>query len=223
MKKISLFSIALTFFITSVLANEVNIFSARHYDSDVQLYEKFTAKTGIKVNVVSGKSGALEKRIMEEGSESKADLYITADAGRLGAFQAKGMFQRGASSAAIKKAVPANFRTAYWTGIAKRARIVYFAPERVSGADLVFFDGTLWVDDEMIREKVGIKTGQRMGHISVSGQNGALSSFADLDVKRKVFIHINTTNPILADDSAERAAVLSAGWEVSHDGMAIEL
>ena len=49
-------------------ANEVNIFSARHYDSDVQLYEKFTAKTGIKVNVVSGKSGALEKRIIEEGA-----------------------------------------------------------------------------------------------------------------------------------------------------------
>ena len=54
-------------------ANEVNIFSARHYDSDVQLYEKFTSKTGIKVNVISGKSGALEKRIIEEGSDSKAD------------------------------------------------------------------------------------------------------------------------------------------------------
>ena len=94
--------------------------------------------------------------------------------------------------------------------------------ERISGADLVFFDGTLWVDDEMIREKVGVKTGQRMGHISVSGQNGALSAFADLNVKRKIFIHINTTNPILADDSPERAAVLDAGWEVSYDGMAIE-
>jgi iron(III) transport system substrate-binding protein len=76
-------------------ANEVNIFSARHYDSDVQLYEKFTNKTGIKVNVISGKSGALEKRIIEEGSDSKADLYITADAGRLGAFDAKGMLQSG--------------------------------------------------------------------------------------------------------------------------------
>ena len=72
----------------SLLANEVNIFSARHYDSDVQLYKKFTAKTGIEVNVVSGKSGALEKRIIEEGADSKADLYITADAGRLGAFEA---------------------------------------------------------------------------------------------------------------------------------------
>ena len=76
-------------------ASEVNIFSARHYDSDVQLYEKFTNKTGIKVNVISGKSGALEKRIIEEGSDSKADLYITADAGRLGAFDAKGMLQSG--------------------------------------------------------------------------------------------------------------------------------
>ena len=56
-------------------------------------YTKSLAKTGIKVNVVSGKSGALEKRIIEEGSESKADLYITADAGRLGAFEAKGMSQ----------------------------------------------------------------------------------------------------------------------------------
>jgi iron(III) transport system substrate-binding protein len=57
--------------LVSSQANEVNIFSARHYDSDVQLYEKFTNKTGIKVNVISGKSGALEKRIIEEGSDSK--------------------------------------------------------------------------------------------------------------------------------------------------------
>ena len=117
-------------------ANEVNIFSARHYDSDVQLYEKFTSKTGIKVNVISGKSGALEKRIMEEGSDSKADLYITADAGRLGAFDSKGMLQGGLNTPNIKSAVPSNFRTSKWVGIAKRARIVYFAPERVSGAEL---------------------------------------------------------------------------------------
>ena len=117
-------------------ANEVNIFSARHYDSDVQLYEKFTSKTGIKVNVISGKSGALEKRIIEEGSDSMADLYITADAGRLGAFDAQGMLQSGLNTPAIKSAVPSNFRTSKWVGIAKRARIVYFAPERVSGAEL---------------------------------------------------------------------------------------
>jgi iron(III) transport system substrate-binding protein len=111
---------------------EVNIFSARHYDSDVQLYQQFTAKTGIKVNVVSGKDKALLKRIKEEGSDSKADLFITADAGKLGAAQANGMFQRGASSSGIKKAVSSNFRTAYWTGIAKRARVIYYNPSKTT-------------------------------------------------------------------------------------------
>jgi len=119
----------------SSYANEVNIFSARHYDSDVQLYEKFTAKTGIKVNVVSGKDKALQKRIIEEGKDCVADLYVTADAGRLGAFQSKGMFQR-ASSAALKKAIPSNFRSPYWFGIAKRARVIYYAPSRLSENDL---------------------------------------------------------------------------------------
>ena len=133
---ISLIAYFASFVFSFSYANEVNIFSARHYDSDVQLYEKFTNKTGIKVNVISGKSGALEKRIIEEGSDSKADLYITADAGRLGAFDAKGMLQAGLNTPAIKAAVPSNFRTSKWTGIAKRARIVYFAPERVTGAEL---------------------------------------------------------------------------------------
>ena len=136
-RKIGIISIFFGFVSSLALANEVNVFSGRHYDSDIQLYEKFTAKTGIKVNVVSGKSKALEKRMIEEGADSKADLYITADAGRLGAFQAKGMFQRGLmSSTAIKSAVPKNFRSTYWTGIAKRARIIYFSPERVSGEEL---------------------------------------------------------------------------------------
>ena len=114
-----------------VNASEVNIFSARHYDSDVQLYEKFTKKTGIKVNVVSGKDKALQKRIIEEGKDCIADLYITADAGRLGAFQVKGMFQK-ASSTVLKKAIPSNFRTAYWFGIAKRARVIYYNPSRTN-------------------------------------------------------------------------------------------
>ena len=94
MKKIILTVLLLSLLKTYALANEVNVFSARHYDSDIQLYEKFTAKTGIKVNIVSGKDKALQKRITEEGADSKADIYITADAGRLGAFDAKGMFNQ---------------------------------------------------------------------------------------------------------------------------------
>jgi iron(III) transport system substrate-binding protein len=134
-KKLLLIIGILAFFKSLVFASEVNVFSARHYDSDIQLYEKFTAKTGIKVNVVSGKDKALQKRITEEGKDSKADLYITADAGRLGAFASKGMFQNSMSPA-IKAAVPENFRTSKWTGIAKRARIMYYSPERVNANEL---------------------------------------------------------------------------------------
>ena len=83
MKKIILLiSIFFTLIVGIANANEVNIFSARHYDSDVQLYEKFTAKTGIKVNVVSGKDKSLQKRIIEARADCIADLYITAAAGR---------------------------------------------------------------------------------------------------------------------------------------------
>ena len=137
MKKISISALIISLFIsTFAIANEVNIFNARHYKADAELYGKFTKKTGIKVNLINGKAGALEKRMIEEGADSSADLYITADAGRCGAFKAKGMTQAGLVSPTIKSSVPKNFRTTHWVGVAKRARIVYYSPERVSGAEL---------------------------------------------------------------------------------------
>ena len=135
MKKTTIITILMILFANITFASEVNIFSARHYDSDIQLYEKFTGKTGIKVNIVSGKDKALQKRITEEGSDCIADLYITADAGRLGDFESKGMFQNSMSSV-IKATVSSNFRSSKWTGIAKRARIIYYSPERVNANDL---------------------------------------------------------------------------------------
>lgn len=103
------------------------------------------------------------------------------------------------------------------------ARLTPALAERLRGAALVLFDGTLWVDDEMVRGATGVKTGSRMGHMSVSGPDGSLASFASLGVRRKILIHINNTNPILLDDSPERAAVEAAGWEVAYDGMEITL
>jgi iron(III) transport system substrate-binding protein len=160
MKELSIVAFFIAFFANMTFAAEVNVFSARHYDSDVQLYEKFTAKTGIKVNIVSGKDKALQKRIIEEGADSKADLYITADAGRLGAFAAKGMFQNSLTPA-IKAAVPLNFRTSKWTGIAKRARIMYYSPERVNANELngMTYEGLAdpkWKDRVVIRQSNNI-------------------------------------------------------------------
>jgi pyrroloquinoline quinone biosynthesis protein B len=95
--------------------------------------------------------------------------------------------------------------------------------ERLRGADLVFFDGTLFTDDEMIRSGAGQKTGRRMGHISNTGAQGAVAGFDGLAVGRKIFIHINNTNPILLADSPERQVVEAAGWEVAFDGMSIRV
>jgi pyrroloquinoline quinone biosynthesis protein B len=93
---------------------------------------------------------------------------------------------------------------------------------RLHGADLVFFDGTLWRDDEMVLAGLGSKTGRRMGHISMSGPQGAIAAFRDIAVGRKVFIHINNSNPVLMADSAERADAEREGWEIAYDGMEIE-
>ncbi len=95
--------------------------------------------------------------------------------------------------------------------------------ERLRGAPLLFFDGTLWTDDEMIRSGTGRKTGGRMGHMSVSGEDGSMAALRPLGIGRKIYLHINNTNPILLDDSPERAEVEKAGFEVAFDGMQIAL
>ena len=92
---------------------------------------------------------------------------------------------------------------------------------RLAGASTVLFDGTLWRDDEMVRAGLGPKTGQRMGHMSVSGPDGTLAAFRDIPVGRKILVHINNSNPILLDDSSERHELGKEGWEVAHDGMEV--
>lgn len=95
--------------------------------------------------------------------------------------------------------------------------------DRLRDAALVLFDGTLWRDDEMIAEGVGTKTGRRMGHVSMSGPDGAIAAFAGLNVRRKIFVHMNNTNPVLRPDSSERAEATAAGWEIGFDGMELQL
>ncbi len=94
---------------------------------------------------------------------------------------------------------------------------------RLRGAPLVFFDGTLWRDDEMVRLGIGPKTGKRMGHMSMSGERGTIAAFRELGVARKIFLHINNTNPVLIENSAERAEAEAAGWTIAHDGLELTL
>jgi pyrroloquinoline quinone biosynthesis protein B len=94
--------------------------------------------------------------------------------------------------------------------------------ERLARADVLLFDGTLFADDEMIRNETGKKSGRRMGHLPINGPDGSLAALAGLS-SRRIFVHINNTNPLLVDGSPERARVAAAGWEVAEDGMEILL
>jgi len=94
---------------------------------------------------------------------------------------------------------------------------------RLQGASLVLFDGTLYTDEEMIAQGLSGKTGRRMGHISMAGPEGSLAAFAALDVTRRVYVHLNNSNPVLREDSLERAEVERSGWEIAFDGMEIGL
>ncbi|HEU0195829.1 MAG TPA: pyrroloquinoline quinone biosynthesis protein PqqB [Nevskiaceae bacterium] len=103
------------------------------------------------------------------------------------------------------------------------AEITGAVKQRVRGAELLLFDGTLWQDDEMITLGAGTKTGHRMGHMSLSGPHGTIAALAELGIRRKVFIHINNSNPVLVADTPQRRQTEAAGWEVSYDGMEIKL
>ena len=119
----------------------VNIYSARHYESDEKIYEDFEAETGIKVNIVQGKAEELIERIEREGQNTQADLFITVDGGILNTAKARGILQ-DSSSDRIEKQVPAEYRDLdnNWIGIATRARVIVYAKDRVDPSELSTYE-----------------------------------------------------------------------------------
>ena len=105
----------------------VNVYSARHYDTDLALYEDFEAQTGIRVNLIEGGSEGLIERIVNEAEFSPADLLITVDAGRLWRAQEAGVFQT-VDSSVLKERIPAHLRepAGHWFGLSKRARVIVY-------------------------------------------------------------------------------------------------
>ena len=111
----------------------------------------------------------------------------------------------------------------YFYFIAACAHVTPELKARLAGAPLVFFDGTVWRDDEMIAAGLGAKTGQSMGHISMSGSEGAIEALKSLTIDRKIFLHINNSNPALLPASPERKTAEAAGWQIPADGTEIVL
>ncbi len=111
-------------------AEQVNLYSARHYDTDFALYDTFTERTGIEVNLIEGGSDALIERIVNEGEYTPADILITVDAGRLWRAQERGIFQPVASEV-LEQRIPAHLREpeGHWFGLSKRARVIVHAKD----------------------------------------------------------------------------------------------
>ena len=141
----------------------------------------------------------------------KAPLYLEESASRLEseAGEAAGIRIRGAGRSLV-----------YIPGCAALSDSVRDAAE---SADVVFFDGTLFTDGEMIRSGVGEKTGRRMGHMPITGPGGSLSWLAKLPAAQKIYIHLNNTNPALIEGSPERLVIEAAGIAVAYDGMEVRL
>ena len=114
-------------------SGEVNLYTARHYDADLALYERFTEETGIRVNRIEGNADQLIARMQSEGANSPADVFVSADAGALWRAQNAGLFQ-AAGSETLNQAIPENLRApgGEWFGFSRRARVVAYDSETVS-------------------------------------------------------------------------------------------
>ena len=95
--------------------------------------------------------------------------------------------------------------------------------EELADADVVLVDGTTWTDDEMIRLGLASKTARDMGHLAVDGPGGSLAVLTGLPAERRIYVHINNTNPMLLEDSPEHAAVTALGVEIGVDGLEVEV
>lgn len=123
-------------------AQEVNLYSARHYDTDVALYDAFTEQSGIAVNLIEGDADQLIERIKAEGRNSPADVLITVDAGRLWRAEEAGLLQP-VSSPVLEEAIPAELRhpEGKWFGLSQRLRGVVYAKDRVEPSEITSYEG----------------------------------------------------------------------------------
>jgi pyrroloquinoline quinone biosynthesis protein B len=159
-----------------------------------------------------GEAGGIEAEAFEV--PGKVALYLEDP-------QAEGYGTVAEDTIGLRLSEPGAGRSAYY--LPGCAALPADLGRKLAGAELVLFDGTTWRDDEMAASGTGDKTAARMGHMCMAGDRGSLAAFARLDVRRKLYVHLNNTNPALLSDTAERAAVEAAGWQVAEDGMEIVL
>lgn len=160
-------------------ADVVNVYSARHYDTDDMLYKQFTEQTGIQVKVIEGKSDALLERLKREGKRSPADVFITVDAGRLNIAEDRKVFQ-SINSRILRERVPEYLRhpEGLWFGLTKRVRVILYSKERVEPCDISNYEGLSdlkWRNRVLIRSSSNVYNQSLVGSfIEVHGKDATL-------------------------------------------------
>jgi iron(III) transport system substrate-binding protein len=151
----------------AAMAAEVNVYNSRHYGTDQQLWDSFTAATGIKVNVVEANHDELIQRLEAEGANSPADVLITADAGRLALVAGKDLFAP-VTSDALASAIPAHLRhpDGLWHGLAMRARVLVYHRDRVDPAELSTYEA---LADPKFKGRVVARSGTNIYNLSLMG------------------------------------------------------
>jgi len=156
----------------------VNLYTSRHYETDDVLFEQFTEETGITVNIIKGESDELIERITREGEATEADLFFTADAGRLHRAKTSDLLQQ-VDSPVIEENIPANLRDQdnYWFGLTKRARAIVYAPDRVSPEELSTYEALTdpqWENRVLIRSSTNIYNQSLLASfIALNGRDAA--------------------------------------------------
>jgi len=148
-------------------SGEVNLYTARHYDADLALYERFTEETGIRVNRIEGNADQLIARMQSEGANSPADVFVTADAGALWRAQDAGLFQ-AANSETLNDAIPENLRApgGEWFGFSRRARVVAYNSETVSPDEIDTYEE---LASPRFRGRLCVRSGDNVYNLSLVG------------------------------------------------------
>jgi iron(III) transport system substrate-binding protein len=143
--------------------NVLNVYSARHYQTDEKLYTDFTKQTGIEVNRIEGKEDELLERLRHEGAHSPADVFITVDAARLGQAEALGLFAP-VHSRLLEERIPANLRTDTWFAFSTRARVIVYNKSAVNPADIQDYED---LAHPRLKGKVCVRSGSHPYNLSL--------------------------------------------------------
>ena len=182
----------------------INLYSSRHYDTDQALYDSFTQKTGLKVNLIEGKGDKLIERIKSEGANSPADVFMTVDAGRLWRAQEAGILQP-VSSSTLKTKIPASLRSPenLWFGFSKRARVIMYNKDRVQSSDLSTYED---LATDKWKGKILIRSSSNIYNQSLIASLIEIHGMSDAESWAKDFVS-NFARPPEGNDTAQIKAV----------------